>query len=162
MKPAKFIIGAIIFFGILLGGAFSWDASRSLNQAYEAVLAAEREVQSQEERFLSSTRSFSFASAELNALAEKYRGARTSEDKRRIFAELSAASQRLLLGGEDPSNPLKRRLYDEISGALNRRQFAERHLGEVIAKYNGQATSFGGQIARTLNNELPQQIISAI
>lgn len=145
----------IVVFAVLLAAAVVWDAERGLRNAHELVLAHDREVQLQEERFFDILAQIGKPMEDVDPLMRRFQQAQTIRERETVFQEL------LVRIGQpqavDPGDPVARRAADEYAGALNRRQIAMRRYREVAAQYDARSRSWHGRLALYFSN-LPEQI----
>ena len=128
-----------------------WDASHALSAAAEAVEQADAEVKVQEERLLYLSSSIPEAGSQLEVLLKEYRDARSRPIRREAYQKIVSLLQKVFLSAADPSNPLRRRMLDELMGAVNRREISERRYSEAIADYQRFVGSFRGKLALTVS-----------
>jgi hypothetical protein len=65
------------------------------------------------------------------------------------------AARALVLHEVEPTNPLARRFADDVAGAFNRREVAERHYRDVLAACDELSESIRGRIGRRVSG-LPE------
>lgn len=146
---------AILVFAGLLAAALVWDAERGLRNAHELVLAHDREVQLQEERFFDVLAQIGRPVEDVEPLKRRFQQAQTTGERETAFQELLVR-----LGqpqAADPADPVARRAADEYAGALNRRQIALRRYKEIAAQYDARSRGWQGRLARHFS-DLPEQI----
>lgn len=155
MKAAVALGTAALFFTLLIVAAFSWDSMRSLENAYDKAMAAEREVRNQEERFLAILPAIGAKNPDIEAAISKYRQTEDIASRRRAFQDI--VSQIGTAKPTDPTDPIARRVADEFAGAQNRRQIALRHYQNAAAAYNEFAQGLRGRFGRALT-DLPEEL----
>ena len=159
MKPIQFILIALIFFAVVITGALVWDSTTAVNTAYETIMAADGEVKIYEDKFVTLAKALPQKDRELTNLVQSYEHAATDGERRKIFSDLAATAQRIMIDENNPSDPMRRRVFDEAVGALNRRQVTERHLAAAIASYNSIMSSYRGSIAKLVGTEHPDRFL---
>ena len=69
------------------------------------------------------------------------------------YDKLVASFRQTMSSDVDPTNPLDRRFMDDIAGAINRREIAEKQYEEEWAAYQQALSSFRGSVARTVSRK---------
>jgi len=151
MSRTRVLVAAAAVFGGAMTGAWAWDCARLVRVADDAVAEADREVRRHEERLLSALAGFDDDAPELRHAAAAYRDAHGGVARRRAYGDVVAAARRVLLARNDPTDPLARRFADDVAGALNRRDVADRHFDEVVAACRALSGSFRGRLGRRVS-----------
>lgn len=142
---------AILVFAGLLAAALVWDAERGLRNTHELVLAHDREVQLQEERFFDVLAQIGRPVEDLDPLKRRFQQAQTTLEREAVFQELLTRIGQPQAA--DPADSVARRAADEYAGALNRRQIALRRYKEAVAQYDAHSRSWQGRLARHFSDE---------
>ena len=158
MRPQVLLVWGVsaLLFTAVLSAAVVWDAVRGLRNASELVLAHDREVRLQEERFLGVLVQVGISTdnAAVHVVEERLRQTQAVSEREAAFQELLARIGPLK--SASPDDPVARRAADEYAGALNRRQIALRRFHEAAAAYNARSRSWQGRLACRFS-DLPER-----
>jgi|GEM_PF-5658705 len=129
----SFLLPAI-FLGLvgLVVVAVLADTSRLLDKEQQTLNLIETQMETQEQRLISSLEAYPSLPEELKKLIDEYKQSANRTDRLSAFQKLSIASKTSLAQFADPENVMGRSLADEILGAINR----HRILDEDFQKCN--------------------------
>jgi hypothetical protein len=150
MKKSVIAI-AVGVMGLLLVAAIVWDSLRFATNARERVALAETEIQKQEGRLIKFLAGSKQVSPEVEAAIADYRAADSTPARQAAYESVVAGFRQTMSGDVDPTNPLDRKFADEIAGAINRQEVAEKQYDVEWAAYRRALSGFRGQIARLLS-----------
>ena len=136
---------------LLLMAAVAWDSLRFASAARDRVLLADAEMRKQEERLVKLLSSSEQASPEMKHSIATYEAAGNSQTRHDAFDELVASFRQTMSNAIDATNPLDRRFMDDIAGAINRREVAEKQYDVEWASYREALSGVRGRIARMLS-----------
>jgi hypothetical protein len=132
----------------LLAVAIAVDCVRIAGDYRERVALADAEVAKQETRLVKLLESSPQVTPEVTAAIASYRGAKDWPARHEAFETLAASFQKTMAGKLDATNPLDRKFMDDVAGATNRRQVAEKPFDVEEAAYRSYLASWRGQIAQ--------------
>jgi hypothetical protein len=138
---------AIIAMLALLGAAVAWDCVRLAADARNRVALADAEMQKHEERLVKLLAALPKATPEMQSAVTAYKEATTPEARREAYDRLVAAF-RNAPNAVDPTNPIDRKFMDDVAGAINRREVAQKPHDAEVADYHAFLNSSRGRIAR--------------
>lgn len=81
-----------------------------------------------------------------------YQAAANPHDRHNSYYSLVMSFRKTMSGGVDPTNPLDRKFMDDIAGAINRREVAEKPYDEESVAYMNFLASWRGKLARTFSS----------
>lgn len=131
----------------LLGGAVVWDCVRLAQDARHRVSLAEEEIAKHEGRLIRLLESSPQVSPEVETAIAAYQSANELSAKRAAYEEVVAAFRKTMSGSVDATNPLDRKFMDDVAGAINRRDVAEKPYEEELAAYQSFMDSGRGAVA---------------
>lgn len=142
----------LIFFAAfgLLAVAIAVDCVRLANDAHERVRLADDELHKHEERLAKLLADSPQATPEVKQAVASYRSASAKnwQARHEAYQQMVAAFHQTMSGSLDATNPLTRKFMDDTTGAVNRREVAEKPFDEEQAAYQAYLASWRGQIAR--------------
>jgi hypothetical protein len=141
---------------LLLLAAVVWDSLRFVSSARHRVSLADLEMQTQEVRLLKLLVNSPQASPEMKSAAHEYNSAVPPPIRRAAYDKLVASFQQTMSEKVDPTNPLDRRFMDDIAGAINRREVAEKQYDVEWVAYREALGGFRGRIARMFSAQARQ------
>lgn len=146
MDKSKLIrwIGGIVVLLLIL--ALCFDSASEIQAVRSQLETVDTELKLHEERYLREISSFPNIPGELTESIQRYRTTDTISARHRLFNDLTTQAQRFLLGRDPSSNQLERKMLDEMAGALNRRQIAERHFQEALQECKRVQSSWRGTL----------------
>ncbi|MBX3412173.1 MAG: hypothetical protein KF708_05590 [Pirellulales bacterium] len=146
MKYIILPLSVVVMSG-LIASAFVWDCVR-LDRRYAAQLSAvDGELLKHETRLITAVQGMPRVPDDVNAAIEQYRAAGGRKDRHAAYATLKSTTERSLNTSLDPTNPLARRVMDDVAGAINRRSLAEKPYGDAQGQYQAWQNSFRGRVA---------------
>jgi hypothetical protein len=131
----------------LLGAAVAWDCVRLAADAAHRVALADHELEKHELRLVKLLSASSKTSSESRAAIAAHGQASDAITRHVAYDELVAIFRKTS-DAIDPTNPLDRKFMDDVAGAINRRQIAEKPYDDEQAAYGEFLSSFRGRIAR--------------
>jgi len=138
---------AILAMIALVAVAFAWDCVRLDHQATERLALANEELTKPALRLVEALDGLPEVPGDVVAAIATYRAAQTREVRHEAYAGLEATIERSLVTTLDATNPVSRRVMDEVAGAINRRSIAEKTYAEELAQYQTWQRSFRGRVA---------------
>jgi len=132
----------------LLAMAIAVDCVRIAGDYQERVALADAELSKQETRLVNLLEASPQVTPEVTAAIASYRDAQDWPARHEAFEALAASVQQTMAGKLDATNPLDRKVMDDVAGAINRRQVAEKPFDEQEAAYQAYLASWRGQIAQ--------------
>ncbi|MEX2169265.1 MAG: hypothetical protein WD851_08135 [Pirellulales bacterium] len=147
MKKGVLLIAVLIMVA-LLAGAVVWDCVGLAEDAQHRVSLADEEIAKHERRLMKLLESSPQVSPEVEATVAAYRGANSLEAKRAAYDDVVANFRRTMAGSVDATNPLDRKFMDDVAGAINRREVAEKPYEEELAAYEAFMNTWRGGVAR--------------
>ncbi|MGD9634909.1 MAG: hypothetical protein AB7G28_16975 [Pirellulales bacterium] len=132
----------------LLAIAIAVDCVRIAGDYRERVSLADAEVAKQETRLAKLLEASPQVTPEVTAAIASYRGAKDVAERHEAFDALESSFQLTMAGKLDATNPLDRKFMDDATGAINRRQVAEKPFETEEAAYQAYLASWRGQIAQ--------------
>lgn len=137
----------VVLMSGLVAGAFIWDCVR-LDRQFSAQLdAVDGEMLKHEDRLITAVQGMPQVPNDVNAAIENYRAAQGRENRHAAYAALKATTERSLTTLLDPTNPLSRRVMDDVAGAINRRTVAEKPYADAVSDYQRWQNTFRGRVA---------------
>jgi hypothetical protein len=136
---------------LLLLVAVIWDSLRFASSARHRVSLADLAMQTQEVRLVKLLADSPQASPEVKAAVTAYNSAAPPPIRRAAYDKLVASFRQTMSEKVDPTNPVDRRFMDDIAGAINRREVAEKQYDVEWAAYHEALGGFRGRIARMLS-----------
>jgi hypothetical protein len=142
---------AIVAMMLLLAAAYTWDSVRSAASARDRVLVADGEMRKHERRLEKLLADSPKAPTEVQSALATYRAAGDANTRRDAYGQLVSSIQKSMSRGLDPTNPLDRKFMDEIAGAINRREVAQKQFDEESTAYEQLLASFRGRVAQVFS-----------
>ena len=139
---------AVLAMIILLGVAVAVDCARLSAAARGRVQIADAELQKHELRLIQLLSGSPLLSSDVRTAITAYRGAASPPARHEAYGKLVAEFRRTMSSKVDPTNPLDRQFMDEIAGAINRREIAQKSYDDELAPYEKFSNSTRGRIAR--------------
>jgi hypothetical protein len=132
----------------LLAVAIAVDCVRLAADAAERTRLADAELIKHETRLAKLLESSPLATPEVKQAVANYRSAKDWPTRHAAYESLTSSFQQSMSGKLDATNPLDRKFMDDMAGAINRRQVAEKPFDQELAAYQAYLNSWRGQIAR--------------
>lgn len=146
MNKSKLLLWLAGIVLILLIFAFCFDSANAVQSARTQLETVDSELKLQEARYIREISSFPDLPGKVTENIRRYQEAQAISIRHQLFGDLTTEAQKFLLGRDASSNQLQRKILDELSGALNRRQIAERHFQEALRECKQTMSSFRGTI----------------
>jgi hypothetical protein len=144
----KLIIpAALLAMAALIGVAMIVDSVRLANDAYERVELADQDLKKNEQRLVKSLNGFPDRSPEVDAALQDYESAKGLTTRHEAYDNLVASFQSTMSADIDPTNPTNRKFMDDIAGAINRRQIAEKSFDTEWQAYQEFLKTRRGAVA---------------
>ncbi len=125
----KLIIpAALLAMAAFIGAAFVLDCVRLASAAHERVELADHEMAKHEARLVKTLEGFNKRTPEVDAALEEYAETWEIEPRHAAYDKLVASFQKTMAGDIDATNPINRKFMDDVAGAINRRQVAEKQF----------------------------------
>src|SRR5262245_42410208 len=132
----KLIVPLALFgMALLLGAAVTWDCVRLANDARNRVRLADDEMRKHEVKLTKVLAGAPKASPEIEAAISTYQAAKSTQARHDAYDDLVATFRKASPESVDPTNPLDRRFMDEVAGAINRREVAEKQFQAEFSEY---------------------------
>jgi Asp-tRNA(Asn)/Glu-tRNA(Gln) amidotransferase A subunit family amidase len=132
----------------VIAAAFVLDCVRLATDSRHDVALADDEMHKHEDRLVKVLAASPKASPEVKAAIDKFHSADSPRVRHAAYEELVARFRNTMTDAIDPTNPLDRKFMDDIAGAINRREVAEKQYDEEFAIYKAFDDSFRGNVAR--------------
>jgi hypothetical protein len=142
--------GALIGMAALIGVAMIVDCVRLANTSQHRVELADQELQKHEQRLVKTLQGFPERTPEVEAAFAAYEAA--NRMRHAEYEKLVASFQQTMAGKMDATNPLNRKLMDDVTGAINRRRIAEKSYDEEMRGYQEFLNSWRGRAASFFSN----------
>ena len=151
MKRLVLPLGLLVM-ALVLGAAVAFDCMRLASDARHRVQLADDEMKKHETRLVKLVAGNSKVSPMVEAEVGAYEGAGSADDRHSYYDSL-VASFRKASPAIDPTNPLERKFMDDIAGAINRREIAEKQYDEESTAYQKFLGSWQGKVARVFSSQ---------
>jgi hypothetical protein len=139
---------AIVLMMLFIAAAYTWDSVRAAAAARHRVDLADQEMQKHEQRLVKLLEEHPKATPEVKAAVASFRGDAAKPEKRRdAYGEVVAKFKSTMAGQIDATDPLNRKFMDDIAGAINRREVAQKQFDEESTVYERFMSGFRGRIA---------------
>jgi hypothetical protein len=143
---------AIVLMMVFIAAAYTWDSVRAAAAARHRVDLADQEMQNHEQRLVKLLEEHPKATPEVKAaVASFHSGASTPEQRREAYAQVVASFKSTMAGQIDATDPLDRKFMDDIAGAMNRREVAQKQYEEESNAYQRFTGGFRGRLAGLLS-----------
>jgi hypothetical protein len=144
---------ALLSMALLLGVAVVADCVRLANDGHARVNLADAEVRKHEVRLVNELTSPARPMPELPPAINAYKQAPTPQLRHQAYDRLIADFRATSADKIDPSNPLQRKFMDDVAGAINRREIAEKQFDQEAAAYRAYLASPRGSVARMFSSQ---------
>jgi hypothetical protein len=121
---------------------------RLAGDARYRVSLADQEMQKHELRLVKLLAASSAFSPIVQSAISTYQAADDATTRHKAYEQLVVIFRTNLAGEIDPTNPLDRKFMDDVAGAINRREIAEKQFDEEMAAYQRFLNSRRGVVAR--------------
>lgn len=143
---------AILMMLLLLGAAVAWDSVRYAAAGRHRVALVDEELQKHEARLLKLLAGHAQTSPDVQSAIAAYQGGGSPETRHAAYEQLVASFRKTMSNAIDPTNPLDRKFMDDIAGAINRREMAEKQYDDESAAYQRFLSSFRGSVAKAFSS----------
>ena len=143
---------AIVLMMLLIGIAYTWDSVRSANASRHRVDLAEQEVQKQEQRLVKVLAENPKSSAEVQSALVAYKAADNPQARHAAYEQLVSNFKASMSTQLDATNPLERGVMDNVTGAINRHEVAQKVYDQESSAYQSFLSGFGGSLARAFSS----------
>ena len=149
MSKRTLVIGAVVALAALNVAAFCVDCVRLADAAAARVALGDSDMEKQEARLaklLTSDANVSGATKEAVAAWQKAVSQEDRTARQAAYDKLVAAARSAV--APNPTDPLERKFADDVAGAINRRQVAEKPYEDEQAAYDAFLKTFRGRVAK--------------
>jgi|RhiMethySRZTD1v2_1073278.scaffolds.fasta_scaffold354108_3 DNA-binding SARP family transcriptional activator len=143
---------AIVAMMLLIGAAYTWDSVRAASAARHRVDLADQELQKQEQRLVKLLSENPKTNADMQTVMAEYKNAGSADVRRHAYEQLASAVKTSMSTKFDPTNPAERSMMDNILGAINRHEVAQKMYEEESAAYQAFLASFRGSLSKTFSS----------
>ena len=147
MKKLILPVG-LLAMGCLIGVAVVVDCVRLAGDARDRVELADQELAKHEARLVKILEASPDRTPDVAQAIEDYNSRWELGPRHEAYDILVAAYQRTMSDKVDPTNPANRKFMDDASGAINRRQVAEKAFDAEWQAYEQFMNSRRGRVAR--------------
>jgi hypothetical protein len=139
---------AILLMAAVVLGAFALDSVRMAAAERHRSELADQELQKHEKRLVTLLAGSNERSPEVDSAIKTYKAAENLPARHAAYTQLVVTFRQTMSTKIDPTNPLDRRFMDDIAGAINRRDIAEKPFQNEWAAYQDFLNSLRGRVAR--------------
>jgi hypothetical protein len=139
---------AILVMAALVLGAFALDSTRMAADARHRVNLADGELQKHEQRLVTLLAGSDGRTPEVDSAIATYERAKDLPARHAAYTQLVVTFRQTMSTSIDPTNPLDRKFMDNVAGAINRREIAEKPLQDEWAAYQEFLSTLRGRVAR--------------
>lgn len=144
---------AILVMAAVVLGAFALDSTRMAADSRHRAELADGELRKHEERLVTLLAGSDKRSPEVDAAITAYRAAEVLPARHAAYTQLVVAFRQTMSSSIDPTNPLDRKFMDDIAGAINRREIAEKPFQDEWKAYEEFLSSLRGRVARWFSSQ---------
>ena len=152
MKRLVLPLAVLVMIGAI-GAAFALDCVRLASDARGRVQLADEEMHKHELRLVALLRGSARLSPEVQTVVTAYQAAHNPRARREAYEQLVAQFRQTMSDKVDPTNPLDRKFMDDIAGAINRREVAQKQYDDEFAAYKSFDDGLRGGVARRFYSE---------
>lgn len=150
----KLIIpGALVGMAALIGVAMTVDCVRLANAARHRVDLADSELAKHEQRLVKTLKNLHERTPEVEQALDDYESAADRTARHAAFDKLAASVHQTISSRMDATNPTNRKFMDDVAGAINRRQIAEKEYAAEADDYRDFMNSTRGKAAQVFLSE---------
>ena len=146
MTMRTLLIAAALGMLALIAGAFAFDCHRLALQARSRVELADQELRKHEQRLVKVLSVSPALTPDVQFAITIYEGSSQPPLRHTAYDKLVAAFQKTMQAELDPADPLARKFMDDVAGALNRREIAEKSYDAEIAAYHDYMSGLRGAV----------------
>jgi hypothetical protein len=139
---------AILLMAAFVFGAFALDCTRMAGEARHRAELADDEIRKNERRLADLLAGSEKRSPEVEAAIKEYASAEDLPARHAAYQKLVTTFRQTMSSSVDPTNPLDRRFMDDVAGAINRREIAEKPFAVEWASYREFLGSARGRVTR--------------
>lgn len=150
MKKSVILL-AIAAMGLLLLTAVAWDSLRYVSDARNRWQLADTEMKKHEERLVKLLSGSKQTSPEVQAAIAAHEATDGQQARHEAYDKLVADCRQTMSDKIDPTNPLDRKFMDDIAGAINRREIAQKQFDVESTAYQQSLSGLRGKLARLLS-----------
>jgi hypothetical protein len=147
MKKTILPLAVLAMLG-LIAAAMALDCLRLAADARGRVELADEEMVKHELRLVTLLAGFGQLSPEVQAAIAAYRKAEDAAARHGAYAQLVTSFRQTMSGKVDPTNSLDRKFMDDVVGAINRREIAQKSHDDEDAAYQEYLSGRRGGVAR--------------
>ncbi len=152
MKKAVLPLAVLAMLG-LIGAAVAWDCVRLAADARHRVELADEELQKHEQRLVTLLTGSPRLSREVHDAVNAHQETSGPQARHAAYDKLVASFRQTMSESIDPTNPLDRRFMDDIAGAINRREVAQKPYDNEVAEYHQFLQGHRGNVARWFSSQ---------
>jgi hypothetical protein len=138
---------------LLIGAAVVWDCLLLDADARHRVALADGELKKHEERLVKLLLGSPKSSPEVTTAITVWEQAKDIPTRHAAYEDIVAAFRKTMFDDFDPNNTLDRKFADDVAGAINRREVAQKPYDEERALYQNFLNSINGAIVRQFNTQ---------
>jgi hypothetical protein len=139
---------ALLAMAALLAAAFAADCVRLAAEARERVALADAELAKHERRLAKLLGDSPRVTPEVRAAIAAHESAAEMPARHAAYERLVTSFRQTMPADADPNNPLERKFMDDVAGAINRREIAEKPFETESTAYQSFLQSRLGRVAR--------------
>jgi hypothetical protein len=143
-------IAAMLLF---IGAAVVWDCLRLDADARHRVALADGELKKHEQRLVKLLTDSPKSSPEVRTAVTVWKRAADIPARHAAYDDIVAAFRKTMFEDFDPNNTLDRKFADDVAGAINRREVAEKPYEEERIAYQNFLNSINGAIVRQFSTQ---------
>jgi hypothetical protein len=139
---------ALLAMGGVLAAAVAIDCARLAADYQYRVGLADAELRTHEQRLAKLLGDSPRVTPEVQAAIAAHENAADMLARHAAYGRLVSSFRQTMPADADPNNPLERKFMDDVAGAINRRETAEKPYGEEAAAYQSFLHGRLGRVAR--------------
>jgi len=139
---------ALLAMAALLAAAFAVDCVRLAAEARHRVALADAELAKHERRLAKLLGDSPRVTPEVQAAIAAHEEAADMRARHSAYERLVTSFRQTMVAEVDPTNPLERKFMDDVAGAINRREIAEKPFNNEWAAYQSFLRGRLGSVAR--------------
>jgi hypothetical protein len=145
---------AMLAMAILLGAAVAIDCVRLANDAAHRVELADAEMVKNEIRLVTQLEQSTKTTPDVHAAIENLKAIHDRPSRLAKYDSLVSSFRNTMSAKVDPNNPLDRKLMDDLAGAMNRRDVAQKQCDIELADYQAFINSWRGKVAQAMSTSV--------
>ena len=143
---------AVLAMLALIAAAIALDCVRFASAACQRVALADGEMQKHEARLLKLLTGNPQLTPEVQSALTALQGPEVPENRHSLYDGLVRSFRETMASKIDPNSTLDRKFMDDIFGAVNRREVAQKQYDDELAAYRRFLLSTRGKIAQTFSS----------